>query len=145
MAAPANFLFPPFQLDVANGLLWRESTVLPLRPKTFAVLRYLVEHAGEVVSHTKLGQAVWSTTKVNAQVLRVSIRELRQVLGDPAQQPQVIETVGQQGWRFIAPLTTDSPPVSSSTFEVAGSQSTYTPQSAIAPVGREAELRQLHS
>jgi len=82
MADPGNFVFPPFQLDVPNGLLWRETTVLPLRPKTFAVLRYLVEHAGQVVSHTKLSQAVWGTTKVSAQVLRVSIRELRHVLGD---------------------------------------------------------------
>ncbi len=46
------------------------------------MLRYLVEHAGQVVSHTKLSQAVWGTTKVSAQVLRVSIRELRHVLGN---------------------------------------------------------------
>jgi hypothetical protein len=37
--------FPSFQLDVNNEQLWRESEVIPLRPKTFAVLRYLAEHA----------------------------------------------------------------------------------------------------
>jgi DNA-binding winged helix-turn-helix (wHTH) protein/tetratricopeptide (TPR) repeat protein len=146
MADLGNFLFPPFQLDVTNGLLWRETTVLPLRPKTFAVLRYLVEHAGQVVSRTKLSQAGWGTTKVSAQVLRVSIRELRHVLGDPAQQPQVIETVGQQGWRFIAPIIA-TPPVSSFRFQVSSFKSPLAPSpQPLTPVlvGREAELAQLH-
>jgi len=43
--------FPPFCLDAANQCLWRrgdgpEEERILLTPKAFAMLRYLVEHAG---------------------------------------------------------------------------------------------------
>ena len=41
-----HILFPPFRLDLMNKELWKGTQALALRPKTFAVLRYLVEHAG---------------------------------------------------------------------------------------------------
>jgi hypothetical protein len=34
-------LFPPFRLDLAGGRLWKGEREIRLRPKTFAVLRYL--------------------------------------------------------------------------------------------------------
>ena len=35
--------FPPFRLDLANEQFWHGAEIVPLRPKTFAVLRYLVD------------------------------------------------------------------------------------------------------
>jgi DNA-binding response OmpR family regulator len=41
--AQHTFSFRLYRLDVANQQLWRGEEAVPLRPKTFAVLRYLVE------------------------------------------------------------------------------------------------------
>jgi DNA-binding response OmpR family regulator len=52
-------VFEPFRLDVANQCLWmrcdkdQEKRVL-LTPKAFAILTYLVDHAGRLVTHDEL-------------------------------------------------------------------------------------------
>ena len=53
--------FPPFRLDTANQCLWRRGDAgdderVMLTPKAFAVLRYLVEHAGRLVTQDELLQ-----------------------------------------------------------------------------------------
>jgi len=45
-------------------------------------------------------------------VVKVCVREIRQALGDEATKPQFIETVGVQGYRFIAPITATLPVLS---------------------------------
>src|SRR6266446_9775995 len=110
MDTDTGFFFPPFWLDVRHDQLWRDSQALTLRPKTFAVLRYLVEQAGQVVTQDALLDAVWGPTAVSETVVRTSIRELRAILGDTTQHPQFIQTVHRRGYRFIAPVTvTDRP------------------------------------
>ncbi len=42
--------FPPFRLDLSSEQLWRDDQAIALRPKTFAVLRYLVEHPGKLIT-----------------------------------------------------------------------------------------------
>ena len=42
--------FPPYRLDLTGERLWHADQEIRLRPKTFAVLRYLVEHPGRLVS-----------------------------------------------------------------------------------------------
>lgn len=105
--ADGNYVtFGPFQLDVANGCLWREGQVQKLTLKAFALLCCLVERAGQVVTKEDMFRVVWPDTIVGEAVLTVCIRELRQVLGDDAKAPQYIETVHRRGYRFIAPLNT---------------------------------------
>ena len=104
------FLFPPFGLDVRNEQLWRGAQTLTLRPKTFAVLRYLVAQRGQLVTHAALLDTVWGPTAVSDTVVRSSIRELRAILGDMAQHPQFIQTVHRRGYRFIAPVTVTATP-----------------------------------
>ena len=98
-------------LDLEGERLWRGTTVLRLRRKSFAVLRYLVTHPGQVVTREELFEAVWPETTVSDGVLMVCINELRTALGDPAQTPRYIETVHRRGYRWIGtlPLTTPSP------------------------------------
>jgi len=43
-------LFPPFRLDPLNAQLWRDDELVAVRPKAFAVLAYLVTHAGRLVT-----------------------------------------------------------------------------------------------
>src|SRR5262249_23932948 len=97
--------FPPFRLDLVNEQLWREETLLPVRPKPFAVLKVLVTHPGQVMSTEDVRKAVWLHTYVSAGVVRAYIRDLRAVLEDDHVQPRFIETVERCGYRFIASLT----------------------------------------
>jgi DNA-binding winged helix-turn-helix (wHTH) protein len=103
--------FPPFRLDPSNERLWRERVEIPLRPKTFAVLRYLVGHPEQLVTKEELLNAVWAETVVGEDALTGCIRDLRKVLGDEAKRPQYIETVHRRGFRFIGKVASDQLPV----------------------------------
>jgi predicted ATPase len=94
---------------LVNERLWRGDQALALRPKTFALLRYLVAHPGQLLTKAVLLEALWPETMVSEVVLAVRIRELRQVLGDSAQAPRFIETVHRRGYRFIGHLPTVCP------------------------------------
>ena len=79
-------------LDLTNECLRYGAQTISLRPKTFAVLRCLIEHADQSVSKTALLEAVWPATVVGGGVLMVCIREIRQALGDDPRTPQFIAT-----------------------------------------------------
>ena len=49
-------------------------TTYPLQARAFAVLRYLVEHAGRLVTRQELTKVIWPDTVVSAGVLRGYIR-----------------------------------------------------------------------
>jgi DNA-binding winged helix-turn-helix (wHTH) protein len=76
------WLFEPYRLDVLNECLWRDDLRVPLMPKPFAVLKYLVERAGRLVAQVELLEAIWPDTHVQPEVLRRYILEIRRVLGD---------------------------------------------------------------
>ena len=103
--------FGPFRLDERNERLWHGSEVVRLTNKALAVLRYLVEHQGQLVMKDELFTAVWPGVVVSDAALVVCIRELRQALGDERRTPQFIETVHGRGYRFIAPVVTATAPV----------------------------------
>jgi DNA-binding winged helix-turn-helix (wHTH) protein len=93
-----SLYFPPFRLDVVKECLYREADVIPLRPKTFALLYYLVTHAGVLVTKEVLLNSVWPDAIVSEGGLTELIRELRKALGDDARMPQFIETVHRRGY-----------------------------------------------
>src|SRR4030095_10322333 len=96
--------FGPYLLDEANECLWRDDEAIPLRPKAYGVLRYLLSHPGVLVTKQQLLDAVWPETFVGDSVLKDSIRQLWEALGDEAKSPQFIETAHRRGYRFIARL-----------------------------------------
>jgi predicted ATPase/DNA-binding winged helix-turn-helix (wHTH) protein len=100
--------FACFQFDTQNECLWRNGERIPLTPKPFAVLRYLVENPQRLVTHDELLEALWPETYVQPQVLRTYVLELRKVLGDDAGNSRFIETVPKRGYRFIAALAESS-------------------------------------
>ena len=102
----------PFRLDLDNACLWRGDQRLALRPKTFDLLVYLVERAGELVTKDELLAAVWPETVVAESVLSVSISELRKALGETARQPQFIATAHRRGYRLIAMVEALDPSIS---------------------------------
>src|SRR5215831_14564153 len=126
----------PVRLDLANERLWCGDQARVLRPKTFALLRYLVEHPGQLLTKAALLEALWPETTVSEVALSVCMRELRQALGDDARMPRFIETVHRRGYRFIGhlPIVHPSAPPTPSP-----------PRRALPPLlpGRAAELEAL--
>ena len=121
--------FPPFRLDWESGSLWRETKQLPqLRAKNLAVLRSLVEHAGQLVPTEEFVRSIWQNYPSAREALKQSIFQLRHVLGDSATNPRFIETVGQRGYRFIATVQWEQPQEENTLASV---------------IGREKELRKL--
>ena len=101
MQRPDQDTFGRFRLDATNECLWQGSQAISLRPKAFAVLKLLVEHSGQLVTKKKLLETVWPETYVGDAVLKASIRQLREAMGDDAASPRYIETAHRRGYRFI--------------------------------------------
>ncbi len=104
--------FPPFRLDTVNQCLWRHGDAgnderISLTPKAYAVLCYLVEHAGRLVTQEELLEALWPDTFVQPEVLSRHILDIRRALGDHPKNPLFIETLPKRGYRFIAPVDTE--------------------------------------
>jgi len=105
--------FPPFRLDRVSQCLWRrgddadEQRIL-LPPTAFAMLGYLVEHAGRLVTQDELLDALWADTFVQPEVLKSHIKEIRSALGDDPKNARFVETLPRRGYRFIASVTDDS-------------------------------------
>ena len=65
MPPERSYVFPPFRLDVVNECLWRDERQISLRSKPFAVLRCLLEHAGQLVTKDVLFRTVWPDVYVS--------------------------------------------------------------------------------
>ena len=120
-------------LNLASAQLTRDGRVVPLTPKAYDVLRYLVEHAGRLVTKQELLDAGWAEVFVGDAALKVCIREIRRALDDEAQKPQYIETAHRRGYRFIATVGT-APDFSPSP----------QPPAATAPPARPSEIPRTH-
>jgi len=130
--------FESFRLDTSNECLWQNGVQINLPPKPFAVLRYLVENPGRLISHNELLDALWPETYVQPQVLRTYMLDLRKVLGDDPACPKFIQTLPKRGYCFVAHVA-DAGVVDSA----AASASEAQPASFDGVVGREQELIRL--
>ena len=92
------------RIEVANEWAWCGAQRLRLTPRTFAVLRHLVEHQGRLITKEELFTTVWRDTIVSDAALASCIRDLRKALGDSSGAPRYIQTVHRRGFRFIGPI-----------------------------------------
>jgi len=141
------FEFPPYRLDPRTGRLYRGREPVPLRPKAWALLRYLVERPGTLVTKDEVHAAVWGDAIVSDDTLTRTLAELRQVLRDDARTPRIIETVHRRGFRFIGQPPGGQPHESrgeEGQASVSHAATEPMPEPATATlVGRETELARL--
>ena len=95
--------FDRYVLDLSRGCLLLNGNEVRLRPKTFAVLRFLVENAGRLVTKDEIFTAVWPNLAVTDDTLVQSIGELRRELSDDGL--RLIKTIPRRGYRFDAIVT----------------------------------------
>ena len=91
------------KLDPASRIAWQKKQRLSLTKKEFAILEYLMRHAGEVVSQEELIEHVWNEdVNLFTASVRVHVHSLRRKLGDNPDSPHYIETITGSGYRLIA-------------------------------------------
>ena len=101
------FQFNGYVLDVARGCLRTGDREIELRPKSFEVLRCLVENAGRLVTKDELLKAVWPNVVVSDEALTQCISEVREAIGDRGQ--TMIKTMPRRGYRFVAHVSQGDP------------------------------------
>src|SRR5271165_4342011 len=99
------FRFGDFRLYPAEHLLLRDETPLPLAPKAFDILLYLVQNSGHLVKRDALMEAIWPDSFVEETNITVNISLLRKALGTMADGQPYIETVPRKGYRFNGGVT----------------------------------------
>jgi adenylate cyclase len=97
------FQFADYTLDVVRGSLRTTDREVELRPKSFAVLCYLVEHAGRLVTKEELIKTIWPNVVVTEESLTRCVSDVRNALGDGDQ--TIIKTIPRRGYRFAAPVS----------------------------------------
>src|SRR3954447_11396093 len=95
--------FGEFRLDPANHVLSRrDGTPVPLTPRAFDTLLFLVEHHDTVLDKERLMEAVWPDSIVEENNLSQHISTLRRVFGETPGSHHYIATVPGRGYRFVA-------------------------------------------
>lgn len=90
-----------------RGALLKDGADVPLRPKSFKVLCYLVEHQGLLVTKRELLRAAWADVVVTEDSLTQCLIEIRKVLGDDAR--DMVRTVPRRGYLFDVPVMVHEP------------------------------------
>ena len=98
--------FGVFEADLRAGELRRNGSKVKLQEQPFQILAMLLERPEEIVTREELRARLWSAdTFVDFDHgLNSAIRRLRDALGDSAENPSFVETLGRRGYRFIAPV-----------------------------------------
>ena len=91
-------------VEPALNQLSAAGRAVKLEPKAMAVLVYLAERPGQVVSREALLSAVWSGMVVSDDSLTQVVIKLRKALGDVPEKPAHIQTISKGGYRLIAPV-----------------------------------------
>lgn len=98
-------------MDLRSHVLTRrvsgaDERSIPLRPRAFDVLQYLVKNAGRTIPQDEFLSELWPETYVQPEVLKGHVLAVRTALGDRGAPPRYIETVRGRGYRFIANVGT---------------------------------------
>ena len=97
MNEPPSYIyeFGDFRVDtVKRLLLGRDGEAIPLTPKVFDALLYLLEHQGAVLDKDELMRALWPHTVVEENNLNQSISALRRVRREPGREPLYCDGAG---------------------------------------------------
>jgi class 3 adenylate cyclase len=104
-----RYLFGDYCLDTQRYELHRGSVPIPLRPKVYQVLAYLLTHADRVVLKQELLEHVWPGQFVGDAALNSYIMDIRKALGDDGDGQRLLRTIRGRGYCFVAPVEVQDP------------------------------------
>src|SRR6266571_630797 len=98
-----RYLFADYCLDTQRYELHQVGVPIPLSPKVFQVLAYLLAQGDRVVSKEELLEHLWPGQYVGDEALSSYIMAVRKALGDDGHRQRLLRTVRWRGYRFVAP------------------------------------------
>jgi len=102
LAAAQRLACSDVVLDRQSRRAYVGSKEANLTPKAVALLEYMMTHPDELLTRDRLLDTVWGWDyPAGTRTVDTRIAELRRVLGDDPSDPQYIETVPGQGYRFV--------------------------------------------
>jgi class 3 adenylate cyclase/predicted ATPase len=99
-----RYVFGGCTLDTVQYVLYRENRSIPLQPKVFHVLEYLLTHRDRVIAKQELCEQVWPKSFISDATVEGVVKAIRRAVGDDGRTQWCIQTRRGQGYRFIAPL-----------------------------------------
>ena len=106
---PDSFASDDLVIDFAERSVTREERKMRLPRKQYQLLRYLVSHQGESLSHRALLRAVWGPDYAGeTELLQAVIMQLRKKIEPDPRKPRYIVTIPWFGYRFEAPFEVES-------------------------------------
>ena len=96
-----RFPFGEFVLDGDTRQLRRGHEIVPLSPKAFQLLEFLIEHQPKAISKGALQDLLWPSTFVVEKNIANLVAEIREALGDSAEHPRFVRTVPRFGYAFL--------------------------------------------
>ena len=97
--------FNDCEFDPDRRELRRNGEVVPLEPRVFALLLYLIEQRHRAVDKDEIQDTVWAGMIVSETALTRAIMKARRAVGDSADTQAIIRTVHGHGYQFTATLT----------------------------------------
>ena len=92
------------EIDVPRHRVVRDGEEVKLTPREFDLLAFLARHAGKVVTHKHILNAVWGPAhEHDTQYLRVYVGQLRQKVELDPSEPSVVLTEPGIGYRIAEP------------------------------------------
>lgn len=102
-----TYRFNGFRVDPIRRILFGpDERSIPLKPRVFDTLLYLVEHRGELLGKQVLLDAIWPHVVVEENNLNQAISTLRRVFGETRDEHRFIVTEPGRGYRFVARVET---------------------------------------
>ena len=96
-----RYLFEEYALDTDRRELQRATAVVPLTPKEFDLLEYLIRNRDHVVGKDDLIAVVWNGRSVSDAAVTTRINAARSAIGDTGKAQRLIRTLPRRGIRFV--------------------------------------------
>ncbi len=146
------FVFGPFRLLIARRELLAHGVPVTMGQRAFEILLTLVSRHGQLVTKDELMAEVWPGVVVEENNIQVHISAVRKVLAAAGDGDRYLLTVAGRGYRFLAPVTRESPgePKTAGVDDQSapagadiGAATNNLPQQLTSLIGREADLAEI--
>ena len=88
-------------LDSKSRSAIKGESKIPLTDKEYAIMRYFVEHRGQIVGNKEIYEGVWNDSYLpsDGNTVMVHILNLRKKLEEDANHPEIIKTIWGKGYK----------------------------------------------
>jgi len=94
------------RIDLDKRIVRRNGDVVPLTPHEFALLRYLAQNEGRLLTHRSILREVWGPSyQTESHYLHVYVSQLRRKIEPDPTRPRYILTEPGAGYRLVAPAS----------------------------------------